>query len=120
MKMSIKIAYAVIYYTSLAFQIFLDTCPEISLLQEAKHPTLEQENIFNGILFEDEVLTILLLRCKEEIGLCEKNVPSYADVLLELNVLGITLPTVKDAAKILIRAMDVKKEDIDSIGYIIN
>ncbi len=116
MKMSIRIAYAIIYYASIAYGIFMDTFVDFSMIEDEKD--INAENIHSGILVEDEVLIILLSKCNNLIGLNEKNVPSYDDLLKELNVNGITLSLVKDAGKTLIRAMDLKKEDIDKIGYL--
>ena len=120
MKMTIKIAFAVIYYVALSFTLFEDTFADFGMIasEEERNRSPWLEDIFNAMGYEDNILTNLLIHCRDMIGLNEKNVPCYADVLNELNGDRITLPIVKDAGKTLIRAMDLKKEDMDEIGYL--
>ena len=113
-----KQAFAVIYYVRKAFSIFENTFVEFPKIIDEENRAGEPciDNIYCGLLYEDNFLLDLLYLSQENLGFTEKDLPSYDKLIKQLNVKMITLPVLKEAGKTLVNAMHMDKKDVDDIG----
>ncbi len=122
MKMTIKLAYAIIFYVAISFEIFESTFVE--------HPSVcgekkidngpAPEDIYHAISYQDDFCKWLLFLSREKLGLDGKDVPRYPELLKKVNTDKITLIMFKDAANLLVEEMNLRKRDIDDVGKIID
>lgn len=108
MKMTIKIAFAVIYYVAEAFIIFSNTFTENDLLST-------NEDIRCAIGNEEFILQSLVYKCKEQIGIKEEDVIPYDELINILDSHGIYISEIKDAVKILSNALILQKDEMEDI-----
>ncbi len=119
--MTIKNAFAVVYYVALSFTVFEDTFveyPWISGEIENSDGTVPYE-IYMAIEYQSDLCDMLLSFAEEKLGFTGKDVPKYPKLLKMLNTDKISLPILKNAAILLIDEMHLSKRDIDDVGKIL-
>ena len=120
--MTIKLAYAILYYVTLSFAIFEDTSLAYLWIKGEKQigDGFLPDDLNTAIVYQEELCTNLLRLSQEQLGFTEKDIPRYPKLLIMLNVDKLTFPILKDAAKILAKAVDMKLRDIDDVGYFLD
>lgn len=116
-----KIAHAIIFYSTVTFDIFKNTLIDYSYFKriEKTGEDFMLSDFFSAIRWHETVCKIILDLSHDQLDLKDESVPSYPDLLKKLNVEKLTLPLVQEAARTLMKDLPHAKEHREYINYLL-
>jgi len=115
-----KQAHAVIYYSALAISTFRDTFRDFYnfFKPDEKQDDPILEDLFSAVSWQEYLCTNLLNLSRDRLGLEDKSVPTYKDLLKELKVERLSESILREAAKTLIKDLNLSDGELSDYRYI--